>query len=97
VSPDVPACYAKLSAARSAAEPHGDGTVHRSIVRDGVYVYEGWTSTHQGGASLLMYRGRQYCVVVSGGGVLGVDGLVEYGVPRVVAERLQAKLDHAKS
>jgi len=68
------------------------GPFHFRAVTDGDFAYTAWWGTHSGGEGIFRHRSGRWCAIVSGGGALGVDGMVEYGVPRATAQRLSAKM-----
>jgi hypothetical protein len=72
------------------------GPFHFRAVTGGDFAYTTWWSTHGGGEGVFRHRSGRWCAIVSGGGALGVDGMVEYGVPRATAQRLSAKMKREK-
>lgn len=57
------------------------------------YALVGWTRGEMAGNALLRKKGNHWIVVTSGGGSLGVQGLVEAGVPKQTAEKLMNQYD----
>jgi hypothetical protein len=57
------------------------------------YALVGWTRGEMAGNALLRKKGSRWIVVTSGGGSLGVQGLVEAGVPKQTAEKLMDQYD----
>ncbi len=57
------------------------------------YALVGWTRAEMAGNTLLKRNGNRWTVVTSGGGSLGVQGLVEADVPKQTAEKLMDQYD----
>jgi len=57
------------------------------------YALVGWTRGEMAGNTLLKRKGNRWIVVTSGGGSLGVQGLVEAGVSKQTAEQLMDQYD----
>ncbi|MBM0744909.1 hypothetical protein JOY44_25660 (plasmid) [Phormidium sp. CLA17] len=57
------------------------------------YALVGWIRGEMAGNTLLKRKRNRWNVVTSGGGSLGVQGLVEAGVPKQTAEQLMDRYD----
>jgi hypothetical protein len=55
---------------------------------DGRYAYASWAAAHAGGEATFVRTDAGWCVLDSGGGVMGLHTLIDSGVPREVAVRL---------
>lgn len=89
-----PACYA--SVASYYTSHHERGEFHTMVVTDGDYAYVSWYGFHSGGEGAFQHRGGRWCKLVSGGGAMNVQDLVQFGVPRATAERLYAKMQRRR-
>lgn len=57
------------------------------------YALVGWTRGEMAGNTVLKKKGNRWNVVTSGGGSLGVQGLVDAGIPKQTAEKLMDQYD----
>lgn len=55
---------------------------------DGRYAYAGWTAGASGGEATFVRTDEGWCVLGSGGGGMGLQGMIDSGVPHDVAVRL---------
>lgn len=62
---------------------------------DGRYAFASWSSADSGGEATFVRSDAGWCVLTSGGGVMGLRALIDSGVPRDVAVRL-FRAAHAK-
>jgi hypothetical protein len=85
-----PECHAKI--ADYYAVHREIGPFHFRAVTDGDFAYTAWSGTHSGGEGVFRRRNGRWCVIVNGGGDFRIDEMVEYGVPRAIAQRLSAKM-----
>jgi hypothetical protein len=92
VTATPPACHASVNAFY--ADPNNRETsgvhIHVYVVDD--YAYVTWYGANTAGEGAFQHRYGRWCKIVNGGGMMGVKGMVDFGVPRATAVKLYAKM-----
>jgi hypothetical protein len=87
-----PACYAAVGRYYAVPGHREVGPFHFTVFTDGGWAVAAWSSTHSGGEGIFRRRNGRWCVVVNSGGAFRTSEMAHYGMPRAVAERLNAKM-----
>jgi hypothetical protein len=88
-----PACYATVNAFYADPNNRERGGIHVRVFVVGDYAAAAWYGANTGGQGVFRRRHGSWCKIVNGGGVMGVGGMVEFGVPRAIAVKLNAKIN----
>jgi hypothetical protein len=87
-----PTCYTSINAFYADPNNRETGGVHIHVSVVGDYAAVSWAGANTGGEGVFRHQHGRWCKLADGGGVMSVAGMVEFGVPRAVAVKLDAKM-----
>ena len=94
-TPTTEPCYVAIRDGYRSGFYAGDHVSVRAIVRDGRFAYVSWRGIMSGGQTVFRAQNGRWCKIANGGGLMTVDDLVRYGVPRAIALRLYGRMQRS--